>query len=118
MSDQIEKIEIDVAGQSLGRSAADIAHLLLGKGRVRAGKNEVAGVKVEISNVDQLQISDKKMESKEYESFSGYPGGLRKRKMSHVVKEHGNKEILLRAIRGMLPRNKLLKSRLNNITFI
>lgn len=106
---------IDATEKKLGRVASEAAVLLMGKNVADFQKNEVANVKVNITNASKLDIDSKKLNSKEYKRYSGYPGGLKIRKMSHVVDNKGYKELVERAIYGMLPANKLRAKVMKNL---
>lgn len=106
---------IDATEKKLGRVASEAAVLLMGKNVADFQKNEVANVKVNITNASKLDIDSKKLNSKEYKRYSGYPGGLKIRKMSHVVDNKGYKEVVERAIYGMLPANKLRAKVMKNL---
>lgn len=98
---------LDATGEKLGRLASKVAVLLMGKNKADFQKNIVADVKVNIVNVSKLDISKKKMDQKEYSRFSGYPGGRKVEKMKTVVAKKGQAELVRKAVRGMLPVNKL-----------
>jgi len=114
---QKETIKLDATNKRLGRLASEIAVILMGKERADYAPNKVADVVVEVENVDQLDITEKRLNSKIYESFSGYPGGLKRVPMKRVIEKKGHEEILKQAVKGMLPKNKLQKQRLLNLTF-
>ncbi len=101
------KYTIDAKGKKLGRVATDVAILLMGKNSPDFKKNIVADVKVNVTNASKLDIDNKKMQSKEYKRYSGYPGGLKTRKMFQEVAKNGYSEIVKKAVYGMLPSNKL-----------
>ena len=98
---------IDATEKKLGRVATEAAVLLMGKNLPDFAKNVVADVKVNVTNASKLDITNKKMETKEYKRYSGYPGGLKTRKMSQEVAKNGYGEIIKKAVYGMLPANKL-----------
>ncbi len=106
---------IDVTGKKLGRVASDIAMILMGKDSPEYAPNVVANVKVTIEGVDKLAFTDKKLSEKEYQRYSGYPGGRKVFNMAHVVEQHGAAEVLRKAVYGMLPANKLRKLRMQNL---
>ncbi|MCK5022102.1 MAG: 50S ribosomal protein L13 [Candidatus Pacebacteria bacterium] len=106
---------IDATGEKLGRLATRIAILLMGKNKADFKKNVVADVKVNISNASKLDISVKKMKEKEYSRYSGYPGGRKVEKMDKVIQKKGYNDVLTRAVRGMLPGNKLRPQMLKNL---
>lgn len=109
-------IEIDAKGKKLGRVASQVAVILMGKNLVSQARNVAPEVSVNISNASKLQIDSKKKREKDYASFSGYPGGLKKESMEKLIDRKGFSEILKLAIYGMLPSNKLRAKMLRNLT--
>ena len=97
---------IDAAGQAAGRLATRIALILRGKHKPEYQANADLGDRVDVININQLKFSGAKLTQKVYKHFSGYPGGLRQKKVSEVfVKNPG--AVLRHAVLGMLPKNKL-----------
>lgn len=109
-------IEIDARGKKLGRVASQAAVFLIGKNLTDQKRNAVPDVSVKIANASKLQIDSKKKKEKDYASFSGYPGGLKKESMEKLIDRKGFSEVLKLAIYGMLPSNKLRAKMLNNLT--
>lgn len=109
-------ITIDATNQSIGRVASQAAHYLLGKHEVNFTKNNVADVKVIIENASKSAITEKKKNEKEYAKYSGYPGGLRFEKLDAVIEKKGIEEVYKRAVKRMLPANKLRTDMLKNLT--
>ena len=107
--------KIDATGKKLGRVATEIAHVLNGKDRTDFAKNIVADVIVTVDNASKLDISDKQLAEKNYQRYSGYPGGRTVLKMGQVVNAKGFSEIVRSAVYNMLPANKLRKPRLKNL---
>ena len=105
---------IDAAGKRLGRVATEAASVLLGKNSPSYAKNEIADVTVKIENASKMDIPEGKKENA-YQSYSGYPGGLRSETLEHLGKRLGFAEVLKRTINGMLPKNKLRKPTLHNL---
>jgi large subunit ribosomal protein L13 len=105
---------IDAKGKRLGRVATEAASVLLGKNRTDFAKNTVAPVIVKVENASQLDITEKR-KNHEFQSYSGYPGGRRVETLEHLGTRLGYKEVVRRVVSGMLPRNKLHKSRLQNL---
>lgn len=101
------KHELNAQGKSLGRVASEAAHLLMGKSESLYERHRNADVQVRIVNARKLHMSGQKRQSKLYISYSGYPGGLKARTLEQVVHRHGYREVLRRAVYGMLPANKL-----------
>jgi large subunit ribosomal protein L13 len=106
---------IDAKGKRLGKLASEVAVLLMGKDDPTYQKHLEPKAKVTVLNIDELDITEKKMKEKEYTRYTGYPSGLRKETMEAVIKKHGRAEILRRAVRGMLPKNKLRPIMLKNL---
>jgi len=92
---------LDATGQSVGRLASQIAVILRGKNKVEYQPYLDMGDLVLVTNLDKLKYSGKKMEQKVYHSYSGYPGGLKTKKIANLPA----KEILMRAVKQMLPKN-------------
>ncbi len=107
---------IDATGKSLGRLATEIAVLLMGKNSVNFTKNNLSGNTVEVTNAGKLKVPGAKMKEKTYLSFSGYPGGLKVSSMAHVVEKKGYREVLMLAVKGMLPSNKLRNEMMKSLT--
>jgi large subunit ribosomal protein L13 len=97
-----EIYKIDAEGQSVGRIATKVATLLRGKNKPEFEPHKDCGGVVEVRNLDKLIFTGKKIEQKKYFSYSGYPGGLKSKKIKDL-KETNPGEILKRAVREMLP---------------
>lgn len=111
-----EKIIIDLKGMSLGRAASAAALVLRGKHRADFSPNKAPRIVVEIKNVGELKIDEKKAEQKSYKRYSGYPGGLKEIKLGELYEKYPQK-VFLRALKGMLAKNKLRKEFLKNVVF-
>lgn len=108
---------MDLKGKSLGRAATEAALLLRGKKQASFSPNIVPKITLEIKNVGELTIDEKKMEQKFYKRYSGYPSGLKKTKLG-VLFGHSPQKVFLKAIKGMLPKNKLRDKFLKNVVFL
>ena len=102
---------VDASETALGRVATHVATLLTGKGKPMFTSHIDCGDFVVVINADKLQVTGAKMTDKMYYNHSGYPGGLRERQLKDVV-EKDSTEVILQAVRGMLPGNKLRDGRL------
>ena len=102
---------VDASETTLGRVATQVATLLTGKGKPMFTSHIDCGDFVVVINADKLQVTAAKMTDKMYYNHSGYPGGLRERQHKDVV-EKDSTEVILQAVRGMLPGNKLRDGRL------
>lgn len=107
--------KIDAKGESVGRLASRIAALLNGKSSLDFAKNKVLDIKVEVDNVNAMKITGNKLEDALHKTYSGHPGGLYERNWKNVITKKGMKEILIHAVNGMLPKNKLQDKRLRNL---
>jgi len=103
---------LEATGQTAGRLATKIATLLRGKHKTNFQPNYDQGDIVIVANVDKLKFTGKKFDQKKYHHYSGYPGGLKSKKLSDVFKNKPG-EVLKRAVREMLPpvrfRNDMIK---------
>ncbi|MFC1757033.1 50S ribosomal protein L13 [Patescibacteria group bacterium] len=107
---------IDVKDRILGRAATEVASLLRGKNSTDFKPNIVPLVQVKIVNVDKIKVSGNKMKQKTYSSYSGYPGGLKKTPMEKVFSKDPRK-VFQKAVKGMLPKNRLQKVFMKNLMF-
>lgn len=99
---------VDATNKSLGRVATEVASLLMGKNTTSFVRNATPNVTVRLTNASKVTIpNQKKLLEKTYNSFSGYPGGLKQSTMAHVISTKGYAEVLTQAVKGMLPKNKL-----------
>lgn len=97
---------IDVKGQVLGRSATTIAQKLMGKSKPYFAKNIDCGDYVVVINAKDVKTTGRKETQKLYTNYSGFPGGLRVRRLEEV-RERKPEELISHAVSGMLPKNKL-----------
>ncbi|MEK7203762.1 MAG: 50S ribosomal protein L13 [Patescibacteria group bacterium] len=109
-------IEIDASNQPLGRLASKIAQFLRGKQSPSFQPYILSKEKVMVSNAGKMKFTGRKMEQKKYYHYSGYPGGLKEKKMKDVFEKNPN-EVLRRAVWGMLPKNRLRKEMIKNLQF-
>ena len=94
--------KIDAEGKVVGRIATQIALFLRGKNKPEFEPRMDCGDVVEVRNVEKMVFSGKKLEQKKYYKYSGYPGGLKEKKIGDVF-ENNPGEVLKRAVRDMLP---------------
>lgn len=102
---------VDLKGKVLGRELPRISTLLQGKHKVNYVANIDSGDNVVVINAAHLILTGDKMDTKMYDHFSGYPGGLKKTKASDLLKNNPAR-IVLNGVGGMLPKNKLRDRRL------
>lgn len=97
---------VDVKGKVLGRVSTDIAKLLMGKGEAYFVRNLDCGNYVVVVNAKEVKTTGNKEDQKNYYRHSGYPGGFRQETMKEL-RVRKPEEIIIRAVKGMLPNNKL-----------
>lgn len=113
----VKSYVVDASDKSLGRLAGQIAVLLRGKASSDFQRNKDPEVFVFVKNVDKLVLTGKKMEQKNYYKHSGYMGGLKETPVKKVF-ENNPKEVLKRAVFGMLPKNKLRDSQIKRLKVV
>ena len=106
--DKIERkwYVIDAEGQVLGKVAALAASVLRGKNKPTFTPYVACGDNVIIINAEKVVLTGNKLDKKMYYNHSGYPGGLRER-TARTMKEKYPVEMVERAIKNMLPKNRL-----------
>lgn len=105
---------VDAAGQTLGRLASGIAHVLRGKDRPDFRPNVDSGPGVIVVNAKSVRITGRKLEQKYYARHSGYPGGLRMTRLDVMLEKHPDRVIKF-AVRGMLPKSALGRKALKRL---
>lgn len=106
---------IDAKGQRLGKIATLAASYLIGKNTPDFARNIAPEVRVTITNASKMDVSEKKA-NEVYQSYSGYPGGRRTETLQHLGGRLGYGEAVKRTIKGMLPKNKLQRVMMKNLT--
>jgi large subunit ribosomal protein L13 len=102
---------IDASEAALGRVSTRIATLLTGKEKPQFTQHIDCGDYVIVINADKLVATGNKLEKKMYYRHSNFPGGLKERTLSEQMAKDST-EVIVRAVRGMLPVNKLRDGRL------
>ncbi len=97
---------IDAESHVLGRVATAAAKLLQGKHKPRYTPFLDVGDHVVIVNAENVRVTGRKEDQKLYRSHSGYPGGLRERRLKTMRAERPIR-VVEQAVRGMLPKTKL-----------
>lgn len=109
-----EWLLIDASEAPLGRISTRIANLLIGKGKPSFTKHIDCGDYVVVINADKLVVTGTKMEDKKYYRHSQYPGSLKTATLSEKLQKDPTDVIVL-AVKGMLPKNKLVTERLKRL---
>ena len=105
---------VDAEGQTLGRLATRIADTLRGKRKPEFTPHVDSGDFVVVVNAEKIAVTGKKLDEKLYYRHSGYPGGLRSRSLREEL-ERRPTEVLRRAVKGMLPRNRLARRQITKL---
>lgn len=109
--------EIDASRISLGRLAGLAAILLSGKHKPSYTPHIDNGDFVVVTNIENVKLTGRKFLQKEYFHYSGYPGGLKRRKMRDVL-EKSPQKIIWHAVYGMLAGNRLRAPRLKRLKLV
>ena len=107
-------VVVDAEGKTLGRFCSEVAKILRGKNKTNYTPHVVCGDHVIVINAEKIIFTGNKMETKEYETFSGYPGGRRVTLAKDLL---AKKPISLieRGVKGMLPKNRLGRKLFTNM---
>ena len=97
---------IDAENKTLGRLSSRVSSILMGKNKSQYTPNNDLGDFVVIINAEKIKLTGNKESQKKYFSHSGYPGGLKSTNVQELRKDKPE-QIILRAVKGMLPKNKL-----------
>ncbi len=98
--------EIDATGKTLGRLATRVAIILRGKDKPYFTPHVDCGDYVIITNADKIVLTGAKWDDKIYYSYSGYQSGMK----AHAARDMAERRpdfLVMHAVRGMLPKNKL-----------
>jgi large subunit ribosomal protein L13 len=105
---------VDADGQILGRLATEIADTLRGKNKPAYTPHVDTGDFVIVVNAEKVRVTGNKLDQKIYYRHSGYPGGLRERTLAEQLARRPE-EVIRRAVKGMLPKNKLAAAQLRKL---
>ena len=105
---------IDASEAVVGRLAAQIAPILMGKHRPTYTPHIDTGDFVVVVNAEKIAVTGKKRTDKLYYRHSGYPGGLRSRTFEEMI-DRRPEEVIRRAVKGMMPRNRLARKQITKL---
>lgn len=97
---------VDAEGEIVGRLASKIATVLRGKHKPDFTPHVDTGDYVIVVNADKVRFTGDKLNAKEYQAYSGYPGGLKRRTAKEMLEKRPHRVLEL-AVKGMLPKTKL-----------
>lgn len=104
----------DAEGKVLGRLAVEVAKKLMGKEKITFTPHIDGGDFVVVTNIEKLVVTGKKLTDKKYFNHSGFPGGIRERSLGEIL-EKKPEELLMLAVKRMLPKNKLGREQLTRL---
>lgn len=105
---------VDATGQTLGRLSTQIADALRGKNKPTYTPHVDTGDFIVVINAEKISVTGNKLEDKRYYRHSGYPGGLKSRTLAEQL-ERRPEEVILKAVKGMLPKNRLARKQLTKL---
>jgi len=105
---------VDAEGKVLGRLASRLAQILSGKDKPIYTPHLDVGDFVVVINAEKVKVTGGKEEKKIYYQHSGYPGGLKERTYEKLLSKKPQ-DIIRKAVRGMLPKNKLGRQMLKKL---
>ena len=107
-------VVVDADSKVLGRLASEVAKMIRGKHKPNFTPHADCGDNVIVINADKVRLTGKKWDDRVYLSYTGYPGG-QKKTTPRQLKEKSSTLLIERAVRGMLPKNRLGRQIFHNL---
>ena len=105
---------VDANGLTLGRVATQIADMLRGKRKPEYTPHCDTGDFIVVINAEKIRVTGDKLNQKRYWRHSGYPGGIKSRTLAEML-DRRPEEVIRKAVKGMLPRNRLARQQLTKL---
>ena len=105
---------LDARDETLGRLSSKIASILMGKNKAQYTPHNDLGDYVVVVNAEKIRVTGNKDIQKKYYKHTGYPGGLKSSTFSEII-EKNPENVILKAVKGMLPKNKLSSSMISKL---
>ena len=105
---------LDAKDETLGRLSSKIASILMGKNKAQYTPHNDLGDYVVVVNAEKIRVTGNKDIQKKYYKHTGYPGGLKSSTFSEII-EKNPENVILKAVKGMLPKNKLSNSMISKL---
>ena len=105
---------VDAQGQTVGRLASKVAKIIRGKHKTNFTPHADCGDNVIVINAEKVSFSGTKLVDKEYVRYTGYPGGQRFTSAQDMLRKHPER-LIEKAVKGMLPKNKLGRKLYTNL---
>lgn len=114
--DQIQRrwYHVDASEETLGRMAARVAQILMGKNKPTYTPHLDTGDFVVVTNAREVKTSGNKREQKLYRYHTGYMGGLREHNLEWML-EHKPEQVVRQAVKRMLPKTTLGRQMLRKL---
>lgn len=109
-----EWVIVDAEGQALGRLGSKVAKILRGKNKPSFTPHADCGDNVIVINAEKVLLTGKKMADKIYIRHTGYPGGQRQQTATELLAKFPER-LVEKAVKGMLPKNKLGRKLYTNL---
>ncbi|MCL2499211.1 MAG: 50S ribosomal protein L13 [Defluviitaleaceae bacterium] len=105
---------VDAADQNLGRLSSQVAHILRGKHKPVFAPNVDVGDYVIIVNAEKIKVTGNKLDQKHYVRHSGYLGNRKETNLREMLAKNPE-YVMMRAVKGMLPKNNLGRKMLTKV---
>ena len=105
---------VDVENKVLGRVATEIASILRGKKKPLYTPSVDTGDFVIVVNAEKIALTGNKLADKTYYSHSGFPGGIKSISAGKLIEKNAE-DLIKKAVKGMLPKNKLARHMLSKL---
>ena len=105
---------LDAKDETLGRLSSKIASILMGKNKAQYTPHNDLGDYVVVVNAEKIRVTGNKDIQKKYYKHTGFPGGLKSSTFSEII-EKNPENLILKAVKGMLPKNKLSSSMISKL---
>ena len=105
---------VNAENKTLGRLSTKISSILMGKNKAQYTPHNDLGDYIVVINAEKVKVTGNKDIQKKYYRHSGYPGGLKSSTFSEII-EKNPEDIILKAVKGMLPKNKLSNSMISKL---
>jgi large subunit ribosomal protein L13 len=105
---------VDAENETLGRLSSKVAKMIRGKHKTNYTPHVDCGDNVIVINADKIRLTGNKMQEKTYVSYSEYPGGQKFITAANLMKKKPT-ALVEKAVRGMLPKNRLGRALFNNL---
>ena len=105
---------LDAKDETLGRLSSRIASILMGKNKAQYTPHNDLGDYVVVVNAEKIRVTGNKDIQKKYYKHTGFPGGLKSSTFTEII-EKNPENVILKAVKGMLPKNKLSNSMISKL---